>query len=724
MENIVTLLKFALENKVTDLFISSGKVPSCRSGGEMLQVEFPEITPEEINQFRISLIGTAGEEKYTHTRGYDISYIYDPQNRFRMNFFETVNGPCFVARPIRMGGKLDFEKLGLADTIRKIAMLERGLVLVTGTTGSGKSTTLTAMIDYINSNSRKHILTLEDPIEYLHQDKLSLISQREVDALGSGFGEALRNALRESPDVIMIGEMRDLETMQIAVTAAQTGHLVFSTLHTSDAAGTVKRLINMCPEGSREQMTYNLAQVLEAVISQRLLPRADGSGLVPAQEILVGTGTVKKQIERQDISGLELSIRLGGQFGMQNFNTALFRLVKSGAITDETALKASDNPDELKLFFRNIGLSDEEKQEQSKRSSRLDSLDMRDIFKAAADSGASDFLLVVNAPPVLCKRGKFTPLSMPELAAKDVQRLIYSIIGRQQRVTYEEKRELDFAITAQLPSQDPGKKFQLQRFRLNAFFQRGTPAMVGRVLQDRIPTPAELNLPPVLSQLMSKKQGLILVTGPTGSGKSTTLASLLNEINKTQNKHIITIEDPIEYTYENISSFIEQRELGRDTLSFAGGLRAAMRQAPNIILVGELRDTETIATAITAAETGHLVLATLHANNTVQTVERIVDSFPSAQQNQIRQQFSNIVTGVVAQRLLPRLNGHGRVAAFEIMIGTPPVQALIREGKTHQLLSVLETSASIGMTTMRSSLDKLCADGEVSAEDVAAYQAL
>ena len=147
MENIVTLLKFALENKVTDLFISSGKVPSCRSCGEILQVEFPEITQEEVNQFRISLIGATGEEKYTHTRGYDISYIYDQENRFRLNFFETINGPCFVARPIRMGGKLDFEKLGLADSIRKIAMLERGLVLVTGTTGSGKSTTLSAMID-------------------------------------------------------------------------------------------------------------------------------------------------------------------------------------------------------------------------------------------------------------------------------------------------------------------------------------------------------------------------------------------------------------------------------------------------------------------------------------------------------------------------------------------------------------------------------------------------
>ena len=724
MENIVTLLKFALENKVTDLFISSGKVPSCRSCGEILQVEFPEITQEEVNQFRISLIGATGEEKYTHTRGYDISYIYDQENRFRLNFFETINGPCFVARPIRMGGKLDFEKLGLADSIRKIAMLERGLVLVTGTTGSGKSTTLSAMIDYINSHSRKHILTLEDPIEYLHQDKQSLISQREVDILGSGFTEALRNALRESPDIIMIGEMRDVETMQIAITAAQTGHLVFSTLHTSDAAGTVKRLINMCPENSREQMTYNLAQVLESIISQRLLPRADGSGLVPAQEILVCTGTVKKQIERQDISGLELSISLGGQFGMQNFNMALFHLVQSGTITEENAFKASDNPDELKLFFCNIGFSSEEKQLQGKRSSRLDDLDMRNIFKATVDAGASDFLLVVNSPPVLCKQGKFTSLNIPPLEIKDVQRLIYSIIGKEQRITYEENRELDFAISAQLPSLEPKKKFQIHRFRLNAFFQRSTPAMVGRVLQDHIPTPEELNLPPILSTLMHQKQGLILVTGPTGSGKSTTLASLLNEVNKKQCKHIITIEDPIEYIYENISCFIEQRELGRDTFSFARGLRAAMRQAPNIILVGELRDTETIATAITAAETGHLVLATLHANNTVQTVERIVDSFPAEQQNQVRQQFSNIITGVVAQRLLPRLDGKGRIAAFEIMIGTPPVQALIRENKTHQLLSVLETSGALGMTTMRNSLDQLCANGEVSEEDVAAYRAL
>ena len=725
MDSITTLMKFALDNKVTDLFLSTGKVPACRSGGEILQVEFPEIRREEIETFRRNLIGPAGEERYAQTSGFDVSYIFDASNRFRLNFFETTNGPCFVARPIRLGGKLDFEALGLSEKLREIALLERGLVIVTGTTGSGKSTTLSAIIDYINTNARKHILTLEDPIEYLHEDKNSLISQREVNSLGAGFGEALRNALRESPDVIMIGEMRDVETMQIAITAAQTGHLVFSTMHTSGAPGTVERLINMCPEASREQITFNLAQVLEAVVAQRLLPRADGSGLVPAQEILIGTGTVRKQIEHSDIAGLERSIQLGKAFGMQNFNQALFRLVKAEAISEEVALRSSDDPDALKLQFRDIGDSNRGNEiQQTSGSTRLNDLDMRDIFKAAIDGGASDFLLTVGSPPVLSRSGRFSPLDLPPLTSRDVQRLIYSVIGKRQRILYEENRDLDFAMTVQLPGSDPLRPVVQRRFRLNVFFQRGNPAMVGRVLSDRIPTPSELSLPPILSQLMQRSQGLFLVTGPTGSGKSTTLASLLNEVNKNETKHIITIEDPIEYTYENCSCYIEQRELGSDTLSFARGLRAAMRQAPNIIMVGELRDTETIATAISAAETGHLVLATLHANSATQTVERIVDSFPSAQQNQVRQQFANIITGVVAQRLLPRLDGKGRIAAYEVLVGTPPIQALIRENKAHQIVSVLETAGNSGMITLQRSLEMLCEKGLISPKDVENYGAI
>jgi len=714
--NIWTMLKFTLENKVTDLFISAGKVPSCRSGGEVLQVEFSVITAEEMNEFRQSLIGEEGEKKYQATGGFDAPYTFDELNRFRLNFFESVNGPCVVARPIRLGGSLDFDKLGLAKKIQDLALLERGLVLVTGTTGSGKSTTLSAMINHINCTCHKHILTLEDPIEFMHHDKMSLISQREVDSIDAGFTEALKNALRESPNVIMIGEMRDMETMQIAIAAAQTGHLVFSTLHTANTVSTVRRLLNMCPEGSREQMAFNLAQVLEAVISQRLLPRQDGSGMVPAQEILLATPTVKKQIERNDIRGMELSLEVGSMEGMQTFNGAIYKLLTDGVISEEVALRASDNPEALKLMCQHIGNFESDIKEQERRSNWAADLTMRDIFKVAVDAGASDFLLTVNSPPVLCCNGSFQAQDLPELRLEDVQRLIYSVISKEQRVRFEETKELDFAMGVNLDGDDTN-----HRFRLNAFFQRGTPAMVGRRLSNRIPSVSELNLPPILSKLMTRKQGLILVTGATGSGKSTTLASLLDEVNQTAPKHIVTIEDPVEYVYENKCSFIEQRELGKDTLSFASGLRAALRQAPNIIFVGELRDTETISVAIAAAETGHLVISTLHANDTTQTVERIVDSFPVAQQNQIRLQFSEVITGVVAQRLLPRADGNGRIAAFEIMVGTAPVRALIREGKSFQLASTLQTSTKDGMCTLQSSLDELLAAGTITQADHDAY---
>lgn len=712
---IKTLFQFALENQVTDLFISAGKSPSCRVGKEIRQVEFPEFSSAEIDDFRNYLLSDDGREKYEKSRGIDLSYSYDGQNRFRLNFFDSVNGSCFAARPIGTGNSLDFEKLGLAEQMRRIALLPRGLVLITGSTGSGKTTTLNAVIDYINNNCRKHILTLEDPIEYIHQDKKSLISQREIDSFSGNFSDALKNALRESPDVIVIGEMRDLETMQIAISAAQTGHLVFSTLHTSDAVSTVKRLVNMCPESSREALIFNLSQALEAVVSQRLLPRADGTGLIPAQEILLATPTVKNMIEKKDIAGLEQMLRTGDTSGMQDFNTALFKLVQQRAVTREIALQNSSNPDELKMFFQNIGVAMAERERAAQQSKTLDNLSMRDIFAAAVNSGASDFLLAAGSPPVLAIRGQFVPMELPALDKKELQRLIFSVIGKTQRVIFEETKELDFAVTADLGTP--------QRFRLNAFFQRGTPAMVGRLLSGRIPAPAELFLPPALSKLMLRRQGLVLITGPTGSGKTTTLASLINELNATENKHIICIEDPVEYVFENKRSYIEQRELGRDTLSFAAGVRAAMRQAPHVIMVGELRDNETIAAALSAAETGHLVLATLHSNSAAQTVERIIDVFPAAQQNQIRVQLANVIAGVVAQRLLPLVQG-GRRAAFEVLLGVPAVQALIRDNKIYQLQSVMETNQNLGMQTMEKSFDELVNAGLVNESEVTNYRTI
>ena len=247
--------------------------------------------------------------------------------------------------------------------------------------------------------------------------------------------------------------------------------------------------------------------------------------------------------------------------------------------------------------------------------------------------------------------------------------------------------------------------------------------VVARVVNQVIPPPEALSLPPVLMSLIEKRQGLILVTGPTGSGKSTALASLIDKINRSRPSHIITIEDPIEYVHGNILSIVEQRELHADTMSFSTALKFALRQNPDVIMVGEVRDVETMAAALTAAETGHRVLAAIHTNSAPQTVDRIVDSFPEHQQNQIRQQLAGVILGVVSQRLLPRLDGVGRAAAFEIMIGTPPVRSLIREGKTHQLQSVIETSYKDGMVTLEKSLETLYNAGLVSLESTKAYQA-
>jgi twitching motility protein PilT len=255
------------------------------------------------------------------------------------------------------------------------------------------------------------------------------------------------------------------------------------------------------------------------------------------------------------------------------------------------------------------------------------------------------------------------------------------------------------------------------RFRVNGFYQRGNIGAALRVIPKRIPKIEELGLPLVLVRLSEKKSGLILITGPTGHGKSTTQASLIDKINSESACHIITVEDPIEYVHSNKRAVVEQRELGADTFSFSQALKYVLRQDPDVILVGEMRDTETIAAALTAAETGHLVFATLHTNNAPQTIDRIIDSFPAHQQNQVKLQLGGVLLGVVAQRLIPLKDEEGRIAAFEVMVGTPAVQALVRDGKTSQLQSVMETSFKDGMVTMAKATEELYNKGKISKKD-------
>ncbi len=332
-----------------------------------------------------------------------------------------------------------------------------------------------------------------------------------------------------------------------------------------------------------------------------------------------------------------------------------------------------------------------------------------DLFKIAVDRRASDVHIVANKPPILRIDGTLIEIDgAPPLAPKDTQALIFSIMNDKQKQLFITDRELDMGY------ETPNGA----RFRVNCHWERNNAGLVARIISSQIPTMEDLMLPQVVYDLLRMKQGLILVTGPTGCGKSTTLAAMLNFVNNERSEHIITLEDPIEFLYESKKSIIKQRQLGTDMVSFQDALKHVLRQDPNVIMVGEMRDLETIAATITLAETGHLVLATLHTFNAAQTVDRIIDVFPPYQQDQVRIQLSLFLKGIISQQLLPRQNGNGRIASREILINTPAISNLIRENKIAQIKTTLQTSADDGMVTMDQDLKRLFDAGEIS-EDIA-----
>ncbi len=317
-------------------------------------------------------------------------------------------------------------------------------------------------------------------------------------------------------------------------------------------------------------------------------------------------------------------------------------------------------------------------------------LDIVDLLNLAVERGASDLVLTVGLPPMIKIDGEFHPSEHEPLNPQETRRLMYALMDEKQQRNFEEDKELDFSFSL------PGKG----RFRVNVFMQRGSVGGVLRVVPTLIKSFEDLGLPKNIGDLALSPRGLFLVTGPTGSGKSTTLASMVDYINERRRCHIVTIEDPIEFFHRHKTSIINQREIGSDTHDFAKALRSVLRQAPDVILVGEMRDYETISSAITAAETGHLVLGTLHTNSAPETIDRIVDVFPEAQQEQVRVQLANNLVAIMTQQLLPKAFGGGRVLAYELMVATPAVRALVREGKTHQLVSVIQTGGQFNMITM------------------------
>lgn len=329
------------------------------------------------------------------------------------------------------------------------------------------------------------------------------------------------------------------------------------------------------------------------------------------------------------------------------------------------------------------------------------------LMVEAIERGASDLHLTQNAPPILRVDGELEFLDLPALSAVDSQRMIYSLLTDQHKAQFEEKWELDLSVEVA----DVG------RFRVNVHKQRGAIEAAFRVVTDQIRSIRHLGLPTVVEEIARKTSGLILVTGPTGSGKTSSLAAMINQINDEQARMIITVEDPIEYVHRNRKSIIKQREITSDTHSFGDALRHVLRQDPDVVVIGEMRDLETISTALTAAETGHLVFATIHTPDAVQTVDRIIDVFPPYQQQQVRIQFANTVQAIIAQQLLPIPGGRGRVPATEILIATIAARNIIRNAKTEQLNTLMQTNYDMGMTTMDKSLKNLYQQGLISYDD-------
>ncbi|MCX7885181.1 MAG: type IV pilus twitching motility protein PilT [Caloramator sp.] len=334
-----------------------------------------------------------------------------------------------------------------------------------------------------------------------------------------------------------------------------------------------------------------------------------------------------------------------------------------------------------------------------------------ELLSKAVELNASDLHITVGLPPTMRINGVLLPYGNEKLTPNDTEEYTKCILTEEQYEKYISEGEIDLSYSIQ------GKG----RFRANIFRQRGSDAMALRTVALQMPTLEKLEMPQIIKSLCKKNRGLILVTGPTGSGKSTTLAAMINEINNTRSGHIITLEDPIEYLHKHKKSIVNQREVGHDTKSYSSALRAALREDPDVILVGEMRDLETISIAITAAETGHLVMSTLHTIGASKTIDRIVDVFPPHQQQQIKVQLSAVLEGIISQQLIPKSNGDGRVCALEIMVATPAIRNLIREGKTHQIDSAVQTGGKYGMKTMDMSLVELYKKGIITYDDALTY---
>ncbi len=684
----------------------------------------------------------------------------------RVSILPTVFGEKAVLRLLAGNSTIQHaDSFGMEerDYERFRAMLDspHGIIYLTGPTGSGKTTTLYMVLDEMAKRS-VNISTIEDPVE----KNIKKINQTQVNnTAGLTFEVGLRALLRQDPDIIMVGETRDSETASISVRSAITGHLVFSTLHTNDAASSIVRLIDMgvepylvansmvgtvaqrlmrriCPEcGQEVEATEEECRLLGAAPGTKI-KKAHGctqcnftgySGRIAVHEILTVDSTVRKMItdgasmdEIQDYAVRHQGMHLLRDSAIEKVLqqvTTIEELRKVAYYSDApaaqactTSVPAAAQPVAPQPAAPQIVQMTEilppvaaQVKEDPFADVGAATVHVEDIILRARESGCSD-IHITAAKPLMIRINGALQETKEQYSKEQITAMLLEMCDADQRAQLAAGNDLDFAVQTR----------DGNRQRVNIFRDMGALAATIRLLNSHIPTLESLGLPMVLGEIVKQPRGLILVTGPTGSGKSTTLAAMIDSINATRPDHIITIEDPVEYVYEKKQSLIHQREVGRDVASFAAALRSALREDPDIILVGEMRDYETISAALTAAETGHLVLSTLHTTGAAQTIDRIIDACPNGSQNQVRTQLAGVLNAVVTQCLIPKIEG-GRIAATEILIGTDAVANMIRENKCHQMNTAMQAGAALGMHTLNRDLMSLVQRGVISMEQARKY---
>ncbi len=626
MARIDAFLKLGMQQGCSDVHLAVGVPPMLRMNGDLMPIKFRDVGDAELESYLTEIFTKNQHEYFGKGNDLDFSYVSADGGRFRVNVYrkETGLGATFRAIPQDIPS---IDRLALPPIVKKLCDYHQGMVLVTGATGTGKSTTLAAMIDHLNTTRRLNIVSLEDPIEFVHRSKQSQVIQRELGTHIPSFAEGVRAAMREDPDVILVGELRDAETISMAMTAAETGHLVLGTLHTTSASKTIDRIIDALPIEEREQTKSFLSQSLLAVVTQILVKTADNRGRKAICETLVMTRAVAKLIQTDQTHQIPEPDpdRQGSGHAAHGPGAARLALEKgnrSGRRGDLCQRPASVPA----LHHRHIDDAQARGHQPDltsrKRQLRRTLVPVIDEYlKEVLEKKGSDLHFLAGDPPRIRLYGDLQPLR-PERLEKDfVQQTLYEIMPKTAVNRFEEHDGADFAYNMG----------EYGRFRVNVMRQLNGMGAVMRAIPSKALSMAQLNLPQACHTLCRANNGLILVTGKTGSGKSTTLAAMIDDINSRLKGHILTIEDPIEFVHQRKQCLISQREVGVHTKGFAAALQSGLREDPDVVLVGELRDYETISIAVTAAEMGILVMGTLHTNGAAPTVDRMINVFPVRQ---------------------------------------------------------------------------------------------